>query len=489
MSELADHFAIAPGTRIADRFVILEKLGQGGTAQVFRARDLESGDVVALKHLMLGSNLRDVEKQNRIARFENEARTMQFLDHPFIMAVHDYFVDDGNHFIVAEYLEGFSLPDYLAERKPSVREILIYLAQIAQALDYSHSRDVVHRDVKPDNVMVLPGKGAKLLDFGIAKFEYNSLVTTDGTILGTVAYMSPEQLESSRNTTHQSDIYSLGVLMYQVFAGRLPFNAETPGAAVVEIFSKSPPTPMSINPEVGPDLNQLILTCMHKRPELRFSSCQQVQRMLQELIKQVYTPGAVVNAKSKPCLPRIRAFEQFDFLRVVTTLCMKQATGLCMVWSSFQETNIYIEAGKIRQVAMKHREIDPEQGFYDVICWHSGNFCFLPTAHAGVDQFQDTPTSLLLDAAEVYLQDFEAMWEMYRDQDIPEIAMYPAAQDKVSAVAETLIKHINNQSCIGQIYAMVNLDRLSVLQGLKELEDRQFIFVDRIREEAAYRYP
>lgn len=489
MSELADHFAFAPGTRVAERFVILEKIGQGGTAQVFRARDLSSGDVVALKHLMLGPNLSPAERTNRITRFENEARTMQHLDHPFIMAVYDHFVDEGNHFIVAEYLEGLALPDYQEQHRPGVRETLIYLAQIAQALDYAHTQNIVHRDVKPDNVMVLPGKGAKLLDFGIAKFEYNSLVTTDGTILGTVAYMSPEQLESSRNTTHQSDIYSFGVLMYHVFAGRLPFNAETPGAAVVEIFSKTPPTPMEINPEVGPDLNQLILTCMHKRPELRFASCQQIQRMLQELIKRVYTPGEVVNAKSSPRLPRIRSFEHFDFLKVITTLCMKEATGLCMVWSSFQETNIYIENGKIRQVAMKHREIDPEQGFYDVICWHSGNFCILPTVHGGEDQFAHVSTTMILDAAEVYLQEFETMWDMYRDQDIPEIAMYPATQDKLSQTAQLLLEHINNHSCIGQIYAAINLDRLRVLQGLKELEDRQFIFVDRIREEAAYRYP
>ena len=220
MSELTDPFTFEPGTRIAERFVILEKLGQGGTAQVFRARDLESGEVVALKYLVIGSNQSAAEQQNRRTRFENEARTMMHLDHPFIMSVYEHFVFEEQHFIVAEYLEGQSLSAYLESHQPPVREVLIYLAQIAQALDYAHTKNIVHRDIKPDNIMVMPGKGAKLLDFGIAKFEFNSLVTTDGTILGTVAYMSPEQLESSRNTTHQSDIYSFGVLMYHVFADR-----------------------------------------------------------------------------------------------------------------------------------------------------------------------------------------------------------------------------------------------------------------------------
>lgn len=487
MSELTDPFTFVPGTRIAERFVILEKLGQGGTAQVFRARDLDSGEVVALKYLVIGSNQSAAEQQNRRTRFENEARTMMHLDHPFIMSVYEHFVFEDKHFIVAEYLEGQSLSVYLETHQPPVREILIYLAQIAQALDYAHTKNIVHRDIKPDNVMVMPGKGAKLLDFGIAKFEFNSLVTTDGTILGTVAYMSPEQLESSRNTTHQSDIYSFGVLMYHVFAGRLPFSAETPGAAVVEIFSKTPPHPMDINADVGPDLDQLILTCMHKRPQLRFSSCQQIQRMLQELIKQVYTPGAVVNAKTKSVLPRIRSFENFGFLKVIRTLCEREVTGLCMVWSSFQETNIYIEKGFIRQVALKHREIDPEQGFYDVICWHSGNFCFLPTASAGADQFKKVPTPMLLDAADVYLQDFETLWDMFRDQDIPEVSVFPGPKDKVSETVLVIMSEINNERCIGQIYARVNIDRLRVLQALKELEDRRFIFVDRIRDELVYR--
>ncbi len=473
---------LTPGQRVAERFVILEKLGQGGTATVFRARNVESGEVVAIKHLTLGANQTAAERDNRIARFENEARTMQHLDHPYIMTVFEFIEAEGEYYMVAELLEGLPLQEYLQSNDVPIRETLIYLAQIAQALDYAHTQNIIHRDIKPENVMVMPGKGAKLLDFGIAKFEYNSQLTTDGTILGTVAYMSPEQLKNSRTTTHQSDIYSFGILMYEVFTGQLPFTAETPGAAVVQIFSQTPKAPIEVNPEVGPDLNQLILTCMHKQPELRYASCQQIQRTLQELIKQVYVPGANVNAQPPAKLPRIRCFENFQFLQVIQTLCQKQMTGLCMVWSSFQETNIYIESGHIRQVAMKHREIEPEQGFYDVICWNSGNFCFLPSSHQHADQFEETPTSLILDAAEMYLVDFEAMWDSYRDSDIPEITMKPGKSDKLSTAASALIEHIDDTLCIGQLYARINMDRLSILQGLQELEDRQFVFVERIRE-------
>jgi len=467
------------GQRIGGRYILLAEVGQGGSATIYRAQDQQTGQTVAIKHLNLPHNLAPKERNKRTMRFQNEARTMAFLNHPQIMAVYEHFQEDDQHFMVTEFLAGLNLKAYVQQARPDHRELLHCFKQIAQALEYAHSKNVVHRDIKPENIMVLADKSIKLLDFGIAKFEFSSQVTTDGTLLGTVAYMSPEQLHSSRNTCHQSDIYSLGILMYEILTGKLPFYADSPGAAVVKIFSQAAPLPSDLNPHIGPDLDQLVLTCMHKLPQHRYASCRQIQAVIQRLLEQAYPDPPYPNTQSLLVLPRIRSVNEFRFLDVIETLIDRRAQGRCLIWNAFQEVSLFFEQGQIRQIHSRDRQLEHTALFLDLICWESGNFCFYAEQSPQQNSFHAPPVFQLLKEARHYLAAFRELWEDYQDTDIPELIMTPASNDLLSQEEQALLNCIDNQSAIGKIYTLLPHDRLSILKALKSLSDRQFVFLER----------
>lgn len=483
MSEALNPSQIFPGFEIAGRYMLVEEVGQGATATIFRGIDIASGQNVAVKHLTLSPHMSPADREMRIQRFRNEALTMQLLNHPHIMRVFDFFEIEGDYFIIAEYLQGLSLKAFVERHQPSQRDMLIWILQLLDALEYCHAKHIIHRDIKPDNIMIVTGHQVKLLDFGIAKIEGQNQLTTDGSMLGTIAYMSPEQIQNSRLITAQSDIYSLGVLMYELFTGKLPFNATNPGAAILEIFSREAIPPMQINPTIGPDLNQIILVCMHKFPQHRFATSRQLSQMLAVILEKGYLPNKKApDAQSKPILPRIRMFENFRLIHAIEKLMDAQVSGQCFIWNAWQQAMIGLSQGRICYVDIKNKHLGGDLMLMDILAWESGNFCFIPGIEwEGSGQWIDLDPKFLLEDVYRFLEDVRQLWPSYQDEDIPEIIMEPSQHDHLSAPALALLGWVDGQRCLGQIFALMPYDRLSIMWGLRELEDRHYLFLDRQR--------
>ena len=281
------------GKLINDRYRIEKPVGMGGMAVVFKAMDTLTGRCVAIKML------REEEAANPqiLRRFVNESRAVARLNHNNIVRIYDVSVDNPLKYIVMEYIDGMTLHDYMEYKKPlDWRDAVIYIDQILRALDHAHQHGVVHRDIKPQNIMLLEGGYVKVMDFGIAKL----LDATDQTVktssaIGTVYYISPEQ---AQNTTIdcRSDIYSLGCMLYEMVTGKLPFTADNSVAVAVKQISEQPATPSQINPRIPLGLEQIIMCAMQKKPADRYQSASQMLRH----IRQFENDPTIVFVMRKP---------------------------------------------------------------------------------------------------------------------------------------------------------------------------------------------
>jgi serine/threonine protein kinase len=264
---------------ISGRYRILERLGEGGMAVVYTARDEKLGRVVAIK--LLHQHFSD--NQDIRQRFEHEARSISVLDHPNIVKVFDYSGPDSQQlWIVTELLKGQNLSNFVrgfegGRLHPIIAACIV--REICRALEHAHSREIVHRDIKPENVMVLDAGpvSIKLMDFGIAKNLHNNSLTQTGTFMGSPSYMSPEQVRG-RGVDHRADIYSLGVVLYEIVAGRLPFVGNTTHDVVLKIVEGQFAKPSSLIPELPRDLDKLICKAMNADPERRFQTSKALGR-------------------------------------------------------------------------------------------------------------------------------------------------------------------------------------------------------------------
>ncbi|HEY9840708.1 MAG TPA: protein kinase [Candidatus Obscuribacterales bacterium] len=268
----------ANGTIVLNKYRILEEIGRGGMGVIYLAEDIRLGRQVAIKELVLSRTIQGKEKDDIISRFQREARTTSTLNHPNIVTIFDVGEDQNRHFIAMEYLPGKTLKDYLDEQHNfMLEEILDIFIQVASALDHAHSKGVIHRDIKPDNVKILQDNVVKIMDFGIAGLENRSSnLTQDGTILGTIAYISPEQLYNSKNVTVRADLFSYGVMMYEMFTHKLPFDGDTVGATIMLIMSEQPQPPRAINARIPERIEKVILRCLEKDPTNRFESAKHI---------------------------------------------------------------------------------------------------------------------------------------------------------------------------------------------------------------------
>jgi serine/threonine-protein kinase len=259
---------------------ILEEIASGGMAVVYRAVQDPLGRTVAIKALKTSA----AAEENVITRFEREAKSLANLQHENIIHVYDYHQERGAMFIVMEYVQGIDLYDLLEKCGRLPYDVAAIIAmQVARALDYVHFRGIVHRDIKPANIMIARTGGVKVMDFGIARDTNFADLTEAGTGIGTPAYMSPEQVLGDKLDA-RSDIFSLGVVLYQMVTGKKPFVEDEKKSAMHKIRLEKHESARSVNPEIPRELNNIIDKCLEKQPRDRWRSAQHMVMALERFL-------------------------------------------------------------------------------------------------------------------------------------------------------------------------------------------------------------
>ncbi|NJL57784.1 serine/threonine protein kinase [bacterium] len=263
-------------------YLIAERIKAGGMAVVYKATNEATGETVALKLLQAGW----AEHKEVVDRFEREGRIMRNLNHPHIVTYRDAGVFEKTRpYIVMDYLPGGSLSDRLKQvAHISLLGASRLLDQIGSALDYAHSKGVVHRDMKPGNILLRDNKHACLTDFGIARVLEHTQITTMGQMPGTPQYMSPEQARGDMELTRASDLYSLAVIAYLLATGSLPFTGTDPMVILNQHLTRQPPNPLQINPALPRSLEAVLMKGLEKNPRDRFESAREFTRAFDEAV-------------------------------------------------------------------------------------------------------------------------------------------------------------------------------------------------------------
>jgi len=279
------------GTLIAGRYEIREHIATGGMASVFKTWDHRVERIVAIKVL------RSLDKNDlrAVERFRREARAAAKLAHPNAVTIYDFVEEMGQYFLVMEYINGPTLKQLIGQRRQlHARETLEIAAQVCSVLQVAHAQGFIHRDIKPQNIMLVANSAAagggiliKLTDFGIVRVAEEAGLTNSGIVLGTADYLSPEQARGEKLTA-SSDLYSLGVVMFEMLTGRPPFVGPTAVSIAMQHASADPPSMRQYNATIPLGVEKIVMRALEKEPEDRFRSAQEMQQALRYCMKELY---------------------------------------------------------------------------------------------------------------------------------------------------------------------------------------------------------
>ena len=276
------------GKRLDARYEIQELIGVGGMAVVYRAYDIIEDKTVAIKILkdeFLGN-------KEFIRRFKNESKAISVLSHPNIVKVYDVSFGTKIQYIVMEYINGITMKEFISQQKKiSCKDAIYFTKQILSALQHAHKKGVVHRDIKPQNIMLLKDGTIKVTDFGIARFSRSETQTMTDRAIGSVHYISPEQAKGSI-IDEKADIYSVGVVLYEMLTGQLPFEADNAVSVAIMQMQSNPKSLREINPDIPEGLEEITLHAMQKLPENRYASAEE---MLEDIEKFEKNPDIHFN--------------------------------------------------------------------------------------------------------------------------------------------------------------------------------------------------
>jgi serine/threonine protein kinase/Tfp pilus assembly protein PilF len=325
---------LTTGTTFANRYQIIEELGKGGMGKVYRAFDKKLNEEVAIKLIKpeIASDKKTVE------RFRNELRLARKISHRNIGRMYELMEYMDVHYISMEYVPGQDLRSLIRQTGKLTAETAVSIAkEICEGLSEAHRMGVIHRDLKPSNVLIDKNGDAKIMDFGIARSLKSKGITGTRMMIGTPEYMSPEQVDGEGEIDQRSDIYSLGVILYEMLTGRVPFDGETPLSVAYKHKNKTPPDPKEFNTQITNELSVLILKCLEKDKEARYQSAGEVRSQLEEIEKGLLIPVIISPPKkpvnSKEITVELRLKKFFIPIAAIAVL----AIGAITVWQLFFE--------------------------------------------------------------------------------------------------------------------------------------------------------
>lgn len=346
--------------RTFGNYTILEEISRGAMGVVYKARQHHLDRVVALKVLLAG----EMATEAQVARFRREAQAAAKLRHPAIVPIHEVGVFEGKHFYTMDYIKGRDLSDLIRSGEVTTRRALDIAAQVADALDYAHNRGVIHRDIKPGNIMIDAEDRVHIMDFGLAKqLDSDTKFTRTGTTIGTPAYMPPEQASGeSARVDHRADIYSLGAVLYEMLTSRPPFSGDTMMNTLIKVLNDEPVPPKRLNPRIHRDIQTIVLKAMEKSPERRYQS----MRAFADDIRR-FVAGESISARPAGPLYRAWRFVKRHYTAIFATAAVLGIglTAGVVVFEARRDSDLRarmaLEEGKIIGAQALERRIEQQE--------------------------------------------------------------------------------------------------------------------------------